>query len=1082
MNKNHHSAKGLALFLLIVILLAACGGENPTATLVPTVEMPTPETQMEPVVMESTLEPIEETPAISQPIYRWGEVADRLWVLVGYGDAANPTVVEEGTTISVVFSSVEPTLNGSGGCNNYFAGYTSTDDGGLSVDGPIGSTMMACDTGMDQEATYLAALETVTNWAINEAGRLELTYSTGQPYEEKLIYAPGEAPLVGTIWRLVSYGDPDDPTGVEMGTSITAEFSPENDTSGTASGNATCNSYTTGYALDGDQISFGPVAETRMMCPVGADQETAYLAALGTAETFQILGPNLQITYADGVLNYTSLNLALEYALWQVVTIHGEPVPGTAQITAIFTPGEEEGKGIVGGNTVCNSYQAGYERDRENLAIPGPIAMTMAFCPDEALAQLEATYVAALETAERFEIMGDQMVLHTSEGEILYVANREPLEGTLWTLISIGEPNAPKPPVEGSHFTAQFSRLPGLPSGTVEGTTGCNDYNATYTANLTEIKINLPTKTQNEDCPWGAGNYEVEQQFFLGLNAATEYRIAGNVLQIPYGEGASMQVMNFAATQPPVEEVLDLTPLNNTFWYLSAMGDKPVLPGTEVTAGFEINADGVTGTMNGSGGCNAYNAAVGENMSIAPIASTRKACETAVMDQENTYFSWLSTAYTYGRAGDQLLISTAKGVLTFNSRPILDQSRELQNVTWYLVSYEQSTPVQGNNPTALFATDGSSLSGKTGCNDYNGSYKAEQGNKLSISGFASTLAACASDALTQQEQAFLKLLPAAARYSVSGNQLQIVTSAGSTLNFSATPPDPVGPTAVIVAPDVGETGQQLKFDAYQSKAGSAPIVSYEWDIGDGSQFYGPVYEYAYDTAGTYTVKLTVMDKGGQTNSATHSLQINPVANADPPKATITGPQMAFVGEQVTFSAGDSKPGGGTIAGYRWQSGAGDGTEQVKENTFSTIYARPGTYYPSVTVVDANNLSDSASMAIVINANLEGTDWILQKTIPGTSISLNFRNGNLSGFAGCNNYNASYATTLAAGNSNAISVGAVSSSGAFCTEAIMNQEQGYLGSLQSASGYTINGNKLTLTTADGPLTFNAAAATPAAAPQ
>ena len=228
----------------------------------------------------------------------------------------------------------------------------------------------------------------MTSWSINEAGRLELTYTTGQPYEEKLVYAPGEVPLVGTIWRLVSFGDPDDLTEVEAGTSITAEFSPETDTTGTVSGNATCNSYTTGYTLDGEQISFGPIAGTMMMCPVGADQEAEYLAALESAQTYEILGPNMQITYDGGVLNFTSLNLSLEYALWQAVAILGEPVAEGAQITAIFTPGDVEGEGVVGGNAVCNSYNAGYATDGDNLTIAGPMAMTMAICPDEALAQL----------------------------------------------------------------------------------------------------------------------------------------------------------------------------------------------------------------------------------------------------------------------------------------------------------------------------------------------------------------------------------------------------------------------------------------------------------------------------------------------------------------------------------------------------------------------------------------------------------------------------------------------------------------------------------------------------------------------
>jgi heat shock protein HslJ len=113
------------------------------------------------------------------------------------------------------------------------------------------------------------------------------------------------------------------------------------------------------------------------------------------------------------------------------------------------------------------------------------------------------------------------------------------------------------------------------------------------------------------------------------------------------------------------------------------------------------------------------------------------------------------------------------------------------------------------------------------------------------------------------------------------------------------------------------------------------------------------------------------------------------------------------------------------------------------------------------------------MAITINASLEGATWFLFNAIPGTSVSLQFANGNLSGFAGCNSYNGTYTTTASGG----ITVGPITSSQALCDENIMNQEQTYLSSLQSASSYTISGTTLTLTTASGSLTFNAAVATP-----
>ncbi len=1074
------------VLLVLALLLVACSQEEPTPT--PEPEAPTPVEQEEATAVPEEAEPVEqepveEAPEVSQPIYNWGEVADRLWVLVGYGDAANPTVVEEGTLITAIFSSVEPTVSGSGGCNNYFTGYESTNEGDLTISGPIGSTMMACEGTMETEAAYFAALETVTGWSLTEEGRLELVYSTGQTYEEKLVFAQGEVPLTGPTWRLVSLGDPDSPSPVETGTSITAEFTPETDTTGIVGGSSTCNSYSTSYTLDGSSISFGPTAGTMMMCPIGADQETAYLAALGSAQTYEIAGSNLFITYDGGVLSFTSQDLPLENVLWQAVMVAGEPVPGDVEITALFEPGETAGAGTIGGSSGCNSFNTGYETSEDLgtnptthfLTISSPMAMTMALCPDEALGQLEQSTLALLETAETYEIFGDQLVISSPNGDIQYAANREPLEGTLWQLISQGEASNPQPPVEGSNFTAQFNRLPTLPSGTVVGETGCNNYNATFTANVNEIKINLPAKTNNEDCPWGVGNIEVEQQFFLALNSATQYRILGNVLQIPYGED---QILNFQATQPEGGEGVDLTILDDTFWYLLSIGDNALLPFTEITAGFEIDEGGLTGTVSGSGGCNAYNAAIGENFTIAPIASTQKACPEAVLDQEGGYFDWLGKAYAYDRAGDQLLISTANGVLTYNSSPVLDQSQELQSGTWYLVSVGNLTAVPGSGASTTFAPDGSSLSGSTGCNDFNGSYTAEPGNLISISGFSATQAACTTEDLAKQEEALLIFLQSATGYTVIGNQLQIQTVDGSVINYTSIPPAEVGvPTAVINGPEAADTGELLTFDGSGSLPMGSPIVNYSWNMGDGTTLSGAAVQYSYDTANAYDIELTVTSQAGATNTAVQSVLVRPVVEVSPPTAVIEGPSMASVGEPVTFNAANSES-MDSINSFQWQSGDGNNTNPSPDSSFTTIYAQPGVYYPSVTVTDGSGLSDSASIEIVINAQLEGTDWYLTNSIPGTSVSLVFANGNVSGFAGCNSYNATYMTTLAAGPTNNISIGPVSASQSLCGEPIMNQEQAYLSDLATASSYTISGSSLTLTTVNGPLTFSAARIAPA----
>jgi heat shock protein HslJ len=207
-----------------------------------------------------------------------------------------------------------------------------------------------------------------------------------------------------------------------------------------------------------------------------------------------------------------------------------------------------------------------------------------------------------------------------------------------------------------------------------------------------------------------------------------------------------------------------------------------------------------------------------------------------------------------------------------------------------------------------------------------------------------------------------------------------------------------------------------------------------------------------------------------------------VVEASPPTAAIEGPSVAVVGESVTFSAANSQQGSAEITGYDWQSGDGNNTGPAAGASFTTIYAKPGVYYPAVTVVDAAGLSDSASTAITVNAQPEGTSWILSETIPGSSIEILFRNGNIQGFGGCNQYNAKYTVTPVDELSGSISIGPISNSNRACTEELLAQEQTYLASLQTATSYLISGNSLTLGLADGSqLVYYAAVATPAPAP-
>jgi putative lipoprotein len=76
---------------------------------------------------------------------------------------------------------------------------------------------------------------------------------------------------------------------------VTAAFTAD----ATVSGSAGCNRYSGSYTGTGDQLSFSPLASTKMAC---ADdvmaQESAFLASMEQVASFSIEGS--QLTLADG--------------------------------------------------------------------------------------------------------------------------------------------------------------------------------------------------------------------------------------------------------------------------------------------------------------------------------------------------------------------------------------------------------------------------------------------------------------------------------------------------------------------------------------------------------------------------------------------------------------------------------------------------------------------------------------------------------------------------------------------------------------------------------------------------------------
>lgn len=112
--------------------------------------------------------------------------------------------------------------------------------------------------------------------------------------------------------------------------------------------------------------------------------------------------------------------------------------------------------------------------------------------------------------------------------------------------------------------------------------------------------------------------------------------------------------------------------------------------------------------------------------------------------------------------------------------------------------------------------------------------------------------------------------------TISKNGLALASVAGyRSIAWVDTIPSPTdftgnhSPTAIATAPGglTKTVGQSMSFSATTSSDSDGDYLSYVWSFGDGSSAAGSTAIHTYNTAGSYSVKLTVYDGRGGTGIA-----------------------------------------------------------------------------------------------------------------------------------------------------------------------------------------------------------------------
>jgi heat shock protein HslJ len=143
--------------------------------------------------------------------------------------------------------------------------------------------------------------------------------------------------------------------------------------------------------------------------------------------------------------------------------------------------------------------------------------------------------------------------------------------------------------------------------------------------------------------------------FTSALSASRSYRVRDGRLELLGSDGAVLAA--FAA---------QLQALAGTAWRATGInsgrgGVASPVSGSMVTMRFEVD-----GQVGGSAGCNRFNAryvATGPNLRITAPATTRKMCETSLMEQEQAFLKALESVATMRFEADRLELRTQAGAL-----------------------------------------------------------------------------------------------------------------------------------------------------------------------------------------------------------------------------------------------------------------------------------------------------------------------------------------------------------------------------------------------------------------------------------
>jgi PKD repeat protein len=185
----------------------------------------------------------------------------------------------------------------------------------------------------------------------------------------------------------------------------------------------------------------------------------------------------------------------------------------------------------------------------------------------------------------------------------------------------------------------------------------------------------------------------------------------------------------------------------------------------------------------------------------------------------------------------------------------------------------------------------------------------------------------------------------------------MLTQGSCSFNITVNPP--LNVTGCQADPNPTKVGHNTTFSA--TVTGGIGAYTYDWDFGDGSGSAEATPIYAYTTANTYNVTLSVTDERANVESCSFNITVNPELNVS---GCMADPNPTEVGHNSTFSANAT----GGVGAYTWLWDFGDGNNSTQTSPIYA-YGSAGNRTVTVTVKDGLNNTQNCSFNISVNEAL-----------------------------------------------------------------------------------------------------------------